>query len=126
MVTYTAELTWLIGLFQELGVYVQQPIDLMCDNKAAISIVVNPIFHERTKHIDIDCHFVRERINQGMIRTGHVSTTEQLANIVTKGLGRAQHEYLMGKLGLRDFVQAISLRRSVELKAQADVTRVRS
>ncbi|XP_015168503.1 uncharacterized mitochondrial protein AtMg00810-like [Solanum tuberosum] len=83
MAAYTAELTWLTG-------------------KAAIQIAANPILHERTKHIDIDCYFVRERVSQGMIRTDHVSTTEQLADILTKGLGRVQREYLISKLGLRD------------------------
>nr|XP_025883812.1 uncharacterized protein LOC112940244 [Solanum lycopersicum] len=102
MAACTAELTWLTGPFKELGVHIQQPIDLKCDSKAAIQIAANPIFHERTKHIDIDCHFVRERVSQGIIRTDHVSTTEQLADILTKGSGRVQHEYLISKLGLRD------------------------
>ena len=97
-----AEITWLEGLYKELGVNIKQPIQLFCDSKAAIQIAANPIFHERTKHIDIDCHFVRERVSQGIIRTDHVSTTEQLADILTKGSGRVQHEYLISKLGLRD------------------------
>jgi len=46
MAACTAELTWLIGLFRELGVHIKQPIDLMCDSKAAIQIAANPIFHE--------------------------------------------------------------------------------
>uniref|UniRef100_M1CJ76 Retroelement pol polyprotein n=1 Tax=Solanum tuberosum TaxID=4113 RepID=M1CJ76_SOLTU len=102
MAACTTELTWLVGLFNELGVQVQQPITLRCDSKASIQIAANPIFHERTKHIDIDCHFIREMISQGMIKTDHVSTEEQLADVLTKGLGRAQHEYLLRKLGLKD------------------------
>jgi len=102
MASATAEIIWLTGLLKELDVEVQVPTQLMCDSKAAIQIAANPIFHERTKHIDIDCHFVRERILQGMIRTNHVPTKEQLADILTKSLGRAQHEYLLSLLGVKD------------------------
>ncbi|XP_019251242.1 PREDICTED: uncharacterized protein LOC109230174 [Nicotiana attenuata] len=62
MATTVAEVTWLTGLFRELNIEVEVPIHLFCDSKAAIQIAVHPIFHERTKHIDIDCHFVREKI----------------------------------------------------------------
>ncbi|XP_015163690.1 uncharacterized mitochondrial protein AtMg00810-like [Solanum tuberosum] len=56
MASVVAELTWLTGLFKELGISNHQPMHLQCDNKAAIQIAHNPIFHEKTKHIDIDCH----------------------------------------------------------------------
>lgn len=62
MASTVAEITCLTGLFKELGVNVNMLVDLFCDSKAAIQIVANPIFHERTKHIDIDCHFAREKI----------------------------------------------------------------
>ncbi|XP_019251431.1 PREDICTED: uncharacterized protein LOC109230381 [Nicotiana attenuata] len=82
MASTVAELTWLTGLYKELGVDVNWPIFLYCDSKAAIQIAANPIFHERTKHIDIDCHFVREKIIQGMIKTFHIyqGTTSRLTN----------------------------------------------
>lgn len=102
MATCAAEVTWLIGLFEELGVKLKLPIDLMCDSKAAIQIVANPIFYERAKHIGIDCHFVREKIMQGVMRTEHVSTKEQLADLLTKSLGKVQHDYLLEKLGLKN------------------------
>ncbi|XP_060202399.1 uncharacterized protein LOC132630816 [Lycium barbarum] len=57
----SAEATWLIGLFKELGAQVDEPVKMFCDSKVAIQIATNPIFHERTKHINIDCHFVREK-----------------------------------------------------------------
>ena len=62
MASVVAEVTWLIGLYKELGISVEVPIYLYCDTKAAIQIAANPIFPERTKHIDIDCHFVRDKI----------------------------------------------------------------
>lgn len=56
------EIIWLNGLFKELGITIKQPVNLYCDSKAAIQIASNPIFHERTKHFDINCHFVREKL----------------------------------------------------------------
>lgn len=114
MASCTAQIIWLVGLFKELGVEEQVPVKLMCDSTAAIQIAANPIFHERTKHIDIDCHFVRERIMQGLIQTEHVSTNEQLADILTKGLGKAQHDYLLQRLGVKNLYSTISLRGSVD------------
>uniref|UniRef100_M1BAE1 Uncharacterized protein n=1 Tax=Solanum tuberosum TaxID=4113 RepID=M1BAE1_SOLTU len=54
MASVVAEVTWLEGLYKELGVNITRPIQLFCDSKTAIQIAANPIFHERTKHIDID------------------------------------------------------------------------
>ena len=67
MATTVAEIIWLKGLFTELGVEVKQPVQLFCDSEATIQIAAHPIFHERTKHFDIDCHFVREKIMDGLI-----------------------------------------------------------
>nr|XP_016478721.1 PREDICTED: uncharacterized mitochondrial protein AtMg00810-like [Nicotiana tabacum] len=61
MASTVAEITWLIGLFKELGVKVNLHVQLFCDSKDAIQIAAHPIFHERTKFFDIDCHFVREK-----------------------------------------------------------------
>lgn len=100
MAVEVAEITWLIGLFSEIGVKVAHPITVMSDSKAAIQIASNLIFHERTKHIEIDCHFIRGKIKEGLIRTVFVRTEEQQADLLTKGLSKAQHYYLMGKLGV--------------------------
>ncbi|XP_060211926.1 secreted RxLR effector protein 161-like [Lycium barbarum] len=98
MASCAAEVTWLVGILKELGVQIDLPVSMICDSKAAIQIAANPIFHERTKHIDIDCHFVRERITQGMLKTEYIHTKEQLADLFTKSLGKAQHQYLLSKL----------------------------
>ncbi|XP_019225887.1 PREDICTED: uncharacterized protein LOC109207428 [Nicotiana attenuata] len=60
MATIVAELVWVHGLLEELGMKVDLPMELHCDNKAALQIASNPMYHERTKHIEIDCHFIRE------------------------------------------------------------------
>ena len=63
MAMVVSELTWLKSLLASLGVFHDKPMKLYCDNKVALHIAANPVFHERTKHIEIDCHFVRERCN---------------------------------------------------------------
>lgn len=62
MASAVADIVWLVGLFEEINMKVKVPIDIFCNNKTAIQIAENPIFHEWTKHIEIDCHFVREKV----------------------------------------------------------------
>lgn len=73
-------------LFRDLHVQVTMTAKLFCDNKSAIHIAMNPVFHEWTKHIDIDCHTVRDQLKVGRLQTLHVSTSNQLADILTKAL----------------------------------------
>ncbi|KAB2625777.1 hypothetical protein D8674_017437 [Pyrus ussuriensis x Pyrus communis] len=61
MASTACELIWLKGLLCDLGVFTAQPMTLFCDNQAAMHIASNPVFHERTKHIEVDCHYVREQ-----------------------------------------------------------------
>ena len=91
MATCTTEITWLLGLYKELGVKITTPVNMISDSKTVIQIVANPIFHERTKYFDIDYHFVRERICQGMLKTQHINTKDQLDDLLTNSLGKIQH-----------------------------------
>ncbi|XP_019155291.1 PREDICTED: uncharacterized protein LOC109152179 [Ipomoea nil] len=68
------ELQWLNMLLQDLHVTTTDPAVVFCDSKSAIAIAENHVFHERTKHIEIDCHVVRERVARGLIKLLSVST----------------------------------------------------
>ena len=74
MSTTTCEVTWLLFLLKDLHVKHDKPVLLYCDNQAALHIAANPIFHERSKHIEADCHIVRNRVLDGTIKTCHVAS----------------------------------------------------
>jgi len=76
---------WFMNLLQSIG-YCLPPPKLYCDNISAITMVKNPVFHHRTKHIEIDVHFVREYVASGALLLDHVADTAQLADILTKPL----------------------------------------
>ncbi|KAL0283535.1 UNVERIFIED_CONTAM: Retrovirus-related Pol polyprotein from transposon RE2, partial [Sesamum radiatum] len=82
----TSEILWLKNLLKELGFMYDDPVPMHCDNQAAIHIASNPVFHERTKHIEVDCHFVRETILSQKICTPFTPSSEQRAHIFTKAL----------------------------------------
>ncbi|RVW52853.1 Ubiquitin-conjugating enzyme E2 5 [Vitis vinifera] len=80
------ELLWLKITLEDLKIKWDGPMRLYYDNKPAISIAHDPVQHDRTKHIEIDKHFIKEKLDSGLICTPYVSTGCQLANILTKGL----------------------------------------
>lgn len=94
------EIEWLVNLLKEFMVPQSQPVTFYCDSTAAIRIPNNLVFHERTKHIDLDCHMVRGRILSGLIKTLHVRTDLQLADVFTKPLYPTQFKALISKMAL--------------------------
>ncbi|GJS23700.1 ribonuclease H-like domain-containing protein [Tanacetum coccineum] len=105
MASATSETIWVLKILKDLNVGNILPVNVFCDSQAAIKIAANPVFHERTKHLEIDLHFVREKILSGVIKTQKISSANQVADIFTKGLDKMQHEFLVSKLGLVDCFQ---------------------
>ncbi|GKC25795.1 putative RNA-directed DNA polymerase [Tanacetum coccineum] len=93
-----AELTWLQALLNELGIRSSLTPILWCDNIGATYLSANPIFHARTKHVEIDYHFVRAKVAQGDLRAQHISTHDQNENIFTKPLPTPRFLFLRSKL----------------------------
>ena len=89
---------WLRTLVKDLGLYLYDPPVLWCDNVSALAIASNPVFHARTKHIEVDFHFIRERVLRKDLQVKFVSTVDQLADIFTKGLSSHRFQELQSKL----------------------------
>lgn len=99
MALTACEITWLSALLKDIGVKNLPSTQLHCDNQAALAIAANPVLHERTKHVEIDCHFIRDQIQAGLIHTVHVQSSEQVADVFTKVLPVQQQRHLLSKLG---------------------------
>jgi hypothetical protein len=94
----TVELYWLRMLFKDLSIPLPHAPILWCDNVSALALASNPVHHARTKHIEVDYHFVREKVINGDILIKYISTLDQIADIFTKGLSTARFTFLKSKL----------------------------
>jgi histone deacetylase 1/2 len=93
-----AECIWLRQLLGELHCGISKATVVFCDNVSAVYMSANPVHHKRTKHIELDIHFVRERVQIGEFRVVHVPTGEQFADVLTKGLPTATFEFFRSSL----------------------------
>ncbi|KAL2229041.1 UNVERIFIED_CONTAM: Retrovirus-related Pol polyprotein from transposon RE1 [Sesamum indicum] len=116
MAATACELQWISYLLRDFGVDVSTPIPFHCDNQAALHIMANPVFHERTKHLDIDCHVVRDLYKSGFLLPVFVRSKEQVADLFTKPLSSPAFLPLLRKLGLFAFTPSPTCGGGVERK----------
>ena len=102
MTSATCELMWIKQLLQERKFCEVQQMQLYCDNQTTLHIASNPVFHERTKHIEVDCHFVQEKLMAKEISTEKIGFNDQLVDILTKSLRGSRIQFLCSKLGAYD------------------------
>ncbi|KAL0745699.1 hypothetical protein Bca101_101793 [Brassica carinata] len=102
MLKLTNELVWIKGILKHIGIEQVASMTMHCDNQAAIHIASNSVFHERTKHIEVDCHKVRQMIVLGVILPCYTRSEDQLADVVTKAARMKTMESIYIRLGLID------------------------
>ncbi|MCH80620.1 cysteine-rich RLK (receptor-like protein kinase) 8 [Trifolium medium] len=96
------EVLWIKKFMEELKIPGPTPIKAYCDNKAAISIAHNPVQHDRTKHVEVDKHFIKEKIDSGEICMSYIPTTSQVADVLTKSLPKRQFDTMVCKHAMND------------------------
>ncbi|GAA0144005.1 hypothetical protein LIER_04559 [Lithospermum erythrorhizon] len=96
----TCELKWLKALLLSLGMSSGAAVPVYSDSQYALHLAYNLVFHERSKHIEMNCHFVTDAIQDGAIVASHVCTTSQVADFFTKPLGKQRFEFLLCRLGI--------------------------
>jgi hypothetical protein len=111
--TFTvSELTWIKQILADLTINVKEPMMIFYDNQSTIHIVIILVFHKHTKHIEVDCHFIK-KVQLKEIETPFVKSWDQLTDILTKGLSVKTFENISYKLGLYDLYNS-RLRESVK------------
>ena len=102
-----SEIVWLRDLLFELGFPQTNPTPLHGDNTRAIQIATNPIYHESTKQIEVDCHYIGVAFTRGVITLPHLTIYLQIVDVFTKALTRQRHKFLCSKLMLIDLLASI-------------------
>lgn len=101
----TAEVIWLESLLQELRIEPPRTPLLWCDNLSFVAIFANPVFHSKSKHFELDLHFVRERVLHKILGINHVPTTELVADALTKPLSANNFLKFKHKLTVENPIQ---------------------
>ncbi|GKE78747.1 hypothetical protein Tco_1544867 [Tanacetum coccineum] len=122
----TYEVIWLGNLLHSLGLKSFYPVDIFYDSSSTIQIAVNPVFHEKTKHFELDVYLVREKVSAGVIKTIKVHTDMQSADIFTKCLGTMQHNLFCRSLGMKDMFAVINDDKDVKGKRNERVVASKS
>ncbi|PKU76601.1 Retrovirus-related Pol polyprotein from transposon TNT 1-94 [Dendrobium catenatum] len=93
-----SEVIWLRRLLEDFHIPQKSPTIIYCDNTSAIALANNPVYHARTKHIDVDCHFIRDCIRSNHLAVHHICTNDQIADVFTKPLPIRRFKFLCNKL----------------------------
>ncbi|GJT39788.1 ribonuclease H-like domain-containing protein [Tanacetum coccineum] len=94
MASATCEIIWICNILSEFGIKNVFPVEMFCDNISALQLAANLVFHEKSKYFEIDLHLIREKVSEGVVKTFKFHTTQQIADIFTKGLDVKQHQEL--------------------------------
>ena len=98
----TKEAIWLRKLLADVGLVQEGATTIMCDNQGCMALAKNPTHHSRTKHIDVQHHFIREKLESGEISLKYCPTEDMVADVLTKALAKERHQRLAKEMGLRD------------------------
>eukprot|EP00253_Pinus_taeda_P012929 PITA_12929 len=96
----SCEAIWLLKMLFGLFGQPLRPSVIYCDNQSCIKLMENPVFHDRSKHIGIRYHFIRDYVQKGAVKLEYISTDEQVADILTKALSWGKHVYFKDKMGV--------------------------
>ena len=110
----TAEITWLTALLSELRLILPRTPAVWCDNLSTVLLFENPILHARTKYIELDLYFVREKVIQKLIDVRHVPSSDQIVDLFTKAIPSSRFSLLRSKLRVLD-LSTLSLREDVRI-----------
>lgn len=119
MAATAAAFTWLVRLLEELGVSGLKPVALHCDNQSALYIAKNPVFNEITKHIELDFHFTRDKVLEGLLQLTYLPTRSQIADVFTKVSPSPLFKSLLLKLGMCHSSHHSNLRGAIESATSA-------
>jgi hypothetical protein len=91
---------WLRNLLTDLFDHEMDPTIIHCDNQSCVKLSENPVFHDRSKHIEIKYHYIRDMVQRKVVHVQYLPTHEQIADIFTKPLAKTKFEYFRERLGL--------------------------
>ena len=118
MALASAEITWICSIIKEINVKLSCTLLLLSDSTSAAAIATNPIFHSKTKHIEIDIHFVRDKVKKKEAEIAFVSSNDQIADVLTKSLTYLKFSFFRNKLKVSS--RDLSLRKDVEIMNKAE------
>lgn len=110
IVNTCCNIVWLTRLLADFLISVSSPVPLYCVNASAIHLARNLVFHERTKHVELDCHFVRQQVSSGLISSCSIASTNQPADILMKPLSSEFLKCLSSKLNVQNLLHTLGLR----------------